>query len=784
MDPNDLNSLSEVESLSDSDWLDISSRASENDSDASDREDLESDYRPPSRRSVASTGSSREGEVQGWEGIVEDSADEALPAPVAVPAGTLTDPNLAHLSLSFRAAALSESAVARHLALVDPEEEQRVKDALDQSMVSTLSSSRSNSLNGSAVHTSVVHSRDMRLSFPDPLTSPRAESLSPSYEDISVPTDTDLSPSDGDTQPPSQSQEAVAASATPPAADPGATPTPEVARAGGEHARARTNIHSSRIIDFYIVFYGASSENKHRVVHRLLEKLMTATGCGFSALPQIDVPRNIRTLVNGGRTTHYIISVIDRTDAVLHGKEEPASFASHAEKPSLAIVFLPSAVTVVPEHTLYLPVLAQDTTEDDDDLFESSDRLLDAEHDWQVLGMPKSRTVSAFITAGKSSVVEEDDLERASPARVARAFRPLLPWTQAWSSQNLTSRHALTIFAILSIVLGYLINGSLSSASVGRPAKPGVTILPMRAQSLPSAAVVNISAAVPGPTSTGMALVSSSLKDFALAVLSPFPVASTSSVAAKALPSPTAAAVPDSAPEAGAPSECECGCGLITWPAKNKPSTDIALRPTPPSPSLAGQAFTKGGLSLVTPGASVKGKGKARASEDDSLYALSTRIAGALTEYIDTCINFGGAARNDVQEVVDALEELSQAIGRQTEEALEQTQVMVEEVRQTIRNRHERARERAKEIRAAGERWFSSVSEVSARVRDRVSLAKENARGLREAVVTRHNRREEARWVRKERREGRQERRDARRASRWERRADRWGRSAQPVEGA
>lgn len=100
----------------------------------------------------------------------------------------------------------------------------------------------------------------------------------------------------------------------------------------------------------------------------------------------------------------------------------------------------------MPEHTLYLPVLTQDTTEDDDDLFESSDRLLDAEQDWQLLGIPKNKTVSAFISAGKSTVVEEDDLERASPARVARAFRPLLPWTQVWSSQNLTSRHALTMY--------------------------------------------------------------------------------------------------------------------------------------------------------------------------------------------------------------------------------------------------------------------------------------------------------------------------------------------------
>ena len=358
MDPNDLSNLSEVESLSDSDWLDIaSSRASEGDtdslladSDASDREDLESDYRPPSRRSLVSTGSSREGDIQGWEGIVEDSADEAptysrcngseVPSPIIEPSPlerTSTDPRLSHLSLSFRAAALSESAVARHRALVDPEEEQRVKDALDQSMVSTLSGSRSNSLNGS-VQTSVVHSRDLRLSFPDPLTSPGTQSLSPSYENISAPTDTDLSPSDRDAQSPltAPSRETSAASVlTAPVTDPGAITTPEVVRSGtgndNSKACVSADVHSSRIVDFYIVLYGASSEIKHRVVHRLLEKLMAATGCGFSALPQMDVPHNIRMLVNGGRAMHCIISVVDRTDAVAHGKEVGVPFQSFCE---------------------------------------------------------------------------------------------------------------------------------------------------------------------------------------------------------------------------------------------------------------------------------------------------------------------------------------------------------------------------------------------------------------------------------------------------------------------
>ncbi|CDO78178.1 hypothetical protein BN946_scf184797.g4 [Trametes cinnabarina] len=782
MDPNDLNSLSEVESLSDSDWLDIaSSRASEDndsslaDSDVSDREDIESDYRPPSRRSLTSNGS---GDIQGWEGIVEDSADEA---PVSDPvinsdertaASTLTDPRLSHLSLSFRAAALSESAVARHTALVDPAEDQRVKDALDQSMVSTLSGSRSNSLNGS-VQTSVVHSRDLRLSFPDPLTSPRAQSLNPSYEHISVPTDNEYSLSDGDMQPSSGlSRETTAASIdSAPAADPSDVfPTLEVARVSNiacdeQKACVTADVHSSSVVDFFIVLYGASSEIKHRVVHTLIEKLMSATGCGFSALPQIDVPHNIRMLVNSGREMHCILSVVDRTESIIGGKE-PGTLAL-AQKPSLAIIFMPSALTVVPEHTLYLPLLAQDTFDEEDDLFESSDRLLDAEHQWESLRVSKDRIVSSAFAPGRSAVVEEEEIRRASPARVARALRPLLPWTDAWSMQNLSSRHALTIrFAILSIVLGYLMNGSLSSVS-----RPAASTMQMVPRPLPPTPQVNISAALPGPTTSSasaMALVSSSLKEFALAVLSPHSVASTSSVATKAMPSPTASTAADPAPEPGAPSECECGCGLITWSGKVKAETDVALRPTPPAPSIGGQTFHKGGFAFVPPTAPVKGKGKARATEDDSLFALSTRIAGALTEYLDTCMAFA-PSRHDVEEIVDALEELGQAIGQQTETALTQTKSMVDIVRQNIRARHERARSRAKEMRAAGERWFSSVTEVSARVRDRVNLAKENARVLRDTVAETHARR------------ARHERWEARREHRRDRRLERRARRAQTV---
>ena len=121
MDTQDHSALSEVESLSDSDWLDISSRTSEDgdfvDSDISDREDLSSDNRSPSRQSLSSFSSSHEGRIHGWEGIVEDGVDGALVSPsppsVDVPAAGYAQETLrlSHQSLSFRMAALSEDDV-------------------------------------------------------------------------------------------------------------------------------------------------------------------------------------------------------------------------------------------------------------------------------------------------------------------------------------------------------------------------------------------------------------------------------------------------------------------------------------------------------------------------------------------------------------------------------------------------------------------------------------------------------------------------------------------------
>ena len=106
---------------------------------------------------------------------------------------------------------------------------------------------------------------------------------------------------------------------------------------------------------------------------------------------------------------------------------------------------MPSPNVFIPDHTLYLPVLAQDEIEGDDDTSIPTDHLLEAERQWESMDVPESRVVSSAFAWSNSAVIEEEEIERASPVKVARLFRPLLPWTEQWASYHLASRHAFTL---------------------------------------------------------------------------------------------------------------------------------------------------------------------------------------------------------------------------------------------------------------------------------------------------------------------------------------------------
>ncbi|KAH9949910.1 hypothetical protein B0H21DRAFT_725212 [Amylocystis lapponica] len=630
IDTVDSNTLSELENLSDSDWLDIASSRASEDTDSiagfdSDPED--SDGRPSSRRSFNSVGSSRDGEIQGWEGLVEDSADESPTQHYRLPSDILPP--------SARLTALDDATQSPNDE--DPAEEQRVKDALDQSMMSTLSSSRSNSLN----------------EYPSPLN---------------------IDPPEPNAEADTQASGNVSTTSALPLADPGSLTIPVIPEEDTSNV-----VHASISPDFYITLYGSSSSMKWSLVETILEKI--AYSAGLSLSPKLVAQAVESRQGERGR----IVSVIDRTELL---KTDDPIEVSLLQRPS------------VPEHTLYLPVLAQNFTVVD--LPYSPDQLLDAEQQWELLGIP--RTKRAVLSRGSSSVIDQEELERARPLQVCRAFQPLLDRPQRRIIQRRSSTHAFTIFAVLSIVLGCVLNGSFTGVThTPTVTTPTVVTTPHQEQQPMPPPLwgllrpVNINQSVPPPTISTALPMPSSLKSFALAVLNPAPLVASTSTPRESAP---AHASDKKAASADAPSECVCGCD----PHGSR------LRPTPPSPALTADDSGKAGLSLTSL-PQTKGKGKAFVYSQENLHVLTTFLFGSLSQYVDVkaiAAVIAAVVGRDMQEILDAIDELVHAISRQTVGTWEQSKATVDLLREKIQARHGRAQQKARELKEFGGRLLSS----------------------------------------------------------------------------
>jgi hypothetical protein len=257
--------MSELDSIcSDSDWLDISSGRESDDNESltdldSDRDGISSV--PRSRRSSFSTESSHGGDVEAWEGFVSDSGEDALD----VVTGMYPLP----LSTPLAADPVAVGLIPNVTEMIDPfvaEEDERVKEALDQSFVGTLISSRSSAggPHNSSAQTSI---RDLRLSFPDPLTS--RDDLNGSYQDVpSIPDN--VAPSSVEVvEPPAFESLSL------PLPDQGSIPTPEVQRDENKE------INPEAGIELDIILYGTSSSIKWQFLQNLIQKAISASGHGL-----------------------------------------------------------------------------------------------------------------------------------------------------------------------------------------------------------------------------------------------------------------------------------------------------------------------------------------------------------------------------------------------------------------------------------------------------------------------------------------------------------------------
>jgi hypothetical protein len=203
----DRGSLSEADS--DSDWLEVASnRGTDTDLDGA----LSESDADPDGTLLSRCSSFDARAVDRWEGFI-DSPISRSESPAFV----------LQRALSPEPAPHAISPLARNVLATEEDlvEDERVRTALDQSMVSTLSGSRS----------STAHSRsELRLSFPDPLTSSRDDAAHPLRAELSLsstaftPTDLEFvaaADDDSDSEMGDESEDAHAADRDhPPAIEP------------------------------------------------------------------------------------------------------------------------------------------------------------------------------------------------------------------------------------------------------------------------------------------------------------------------------------------------------------------------------------------------------------------------------------------------------------------------------------------------------------------------------------------------------------------------------------
>ncbi|KAJ6505982.1 hypothetical protein DFH09DRAFT_285674 [Mycena vulgaris] len=702
--------MSEVDSLSDSEWLEISSnQESDNDSLSSrdsDHDDLPS--MPPSRRSSISVGSSADGEIDAWEGFADDTPDQVAGA----------DPVVA-------AFAAAEHASPRRM--LDSHgniaEEQFVTAALEQSLVGTLSASRSSSLGvSSTVHNSL---RDLRLSFPDPITSSRDE-LNRSYEAVSS---SDCITDDDPNSPmttvfpgeaPLREKSPLRDESNGHLSDdletlPESDPLP-VHRRVGYH-----------INDFDVVLYGSTAQSRD-FAEWLLSTFIIGGALVSSEHGDTTSQRRFFSHSEGTVTTR---------DGNLNA---PSSQTS--ARPSLAIVSLPATASRLPEHTVYLPVLFPATGSGQAGVSGTSR----AYESWALLDIPAIRTLRLIEgSESKASepyiIVDSAELrDRVRAKFIYRELRPLLvpltPPTKKASGmlEQLRPVHAVTLVALLSLIMGFAVNTAFHSPSLV-PTSVTVSNAPVHTTTASTSfwgmfgASPNSSVAPITTTSCpgNMAIMPSTLKDFALAVFNP--ATTTPSLQVGSLSTAPSPSGPCGSGATGSPVG---QCKPMTWSERAKSTKDVIIRP--PTALSNPQMVKAPPTHTPSVGESVGKVTALPVDESAQVTSLSLKFVDSLSEVADIAMKaLEEVVARDFKELMSALDDLMRAVGRQTSMIVADSKNRAQILRERLQYRNERAKGKARELKQRGEHIVSLASE---RLKARAEIAKRRAHSLKKSLMS------------------------------------------------
>lgn len=312
-------------------------------------------------------------------------------------------------------------------------EDQRVKEALDQSMVSTLSTSRSGSFGRSSMTSCRPH-KDIRLSFPDPIAS-TTDDIRRSYEEL------DASATRRSRSRHNSHDDQGAAEVAPESES-----ITDLCVSSTQELSPRDSIPSEIVnaADLFIVLYGFSINDKLNFVDKLLRSHSIGSGLKLVDTIQVQPPcsqvlaiRELRSPDNFSGIPPRIITVIDKTQSLdFRVGPFPLSFGQLTlvplqsiselsyDTPSLGIIFFPQrAFSVMPDHSYYLPLVASTSYTKDTpggiDSVRSS-----AESNWKDLGVSHDRLL---FNLPASPVVEMETAMEYDPELVSAAFKKLIP---------------------------------------------------------------------------------------------------------------------------------------------------------------------------------------------------------------------------------------------------------------------------------------------------------------------------------------------------------------------
>ncbi|EPQ54089.1 hypothetical protein GLOTRDRAFT_111538 [Gloeophyllum trabeum ATCC 11539] len=440
----------------------------------------------------------------------------------------------------------------------------------------------------------------------------------------------------------------------------------------------------------------------------------------------------IQVLKNG--TKPRVIAIKDRTlsagrDAAMVPRLESSSHTPDRPVASLAIIYLPSSITgdSIAEHTYYLPVLVPPSC-----IINSFSEEIErhaARHRWEMLDIPESKVLTLTRTQ-KQEIIDANQVDSLDADDVCSAFEALFAESESRSVQGHAPLKDLgtrvNVLTVLTLLLSVLLTYTLKDVRASFPPASVVSLNGSRTIDSPNRSVsVPQPVAVPlADNNSGKAMISSSMKDLALAIFD------TGSGSGSSSPVPSGSKRMPAA-ERGARTGRHT-CSRPSAPLAKLPAAELILRPDYSVPALnnAASAAVSKALSVITPAHStLKGKGKAKDDGREDVTALSLRVMGSLSEWFDVQTILNGV-RRDVSDLVNALEDLMHMLGgiveqgrkslltfvasleRPTGEAPEQYEAPVPDgrgLREALTERHSRAKQRAKEIKEAGSRWMADV---------------------------------------------------------------------------